>query len=155
VRKFFRREDGFSLLEALVALAIVALGLEFAVTAAGAGLAATQQERRGVEALARCRSHLAELGAPAALIPGEHTGEDGQGYRYRTRVTLLDVAPPRRALLLGGVTTALSTALYRIEVTVSWRNRAAERAVRLETYALANFDGATASNDRLSAAAAR
>lgn len=134
-------QHGFTLLEAVIALVIVALALEVVVRSAAAGLAAARRERATLEAIARAQAHLAELTDPAALLPGRFSGDDGGGYAYVLLVTPLGVAPPLRGLRLQGGVPPLKTALYQVEVTISWqegrREGEAARAVSLTSQAIA------------------
>jgi len=68
---------GFTLIEAMVAVMVVAMALEMLVRSAATGLAASRRERATLEALARAQSHLAELRDPSALLPGRVAGPDG------------------------------------------------------------------------------
>lgn len=131
------RPSGFTLVEALVALVIVALALEVLIRSTAGALAAARRERATLEAIARAQSHLAELGDPAALVPGRFAGPDGGGYSYVLLVALRDIAPPLRGLRLQGGVEALRTALYDLSVTISWQEGAAGRSVSLSSEAIA------------------
>ncbi|HUA76097.1 MAG TPA: type II secretion system protein [Acetobacteraceae bacterium] len=120
-------EDGFLLLEVLVAFVIAALALAVLFEAAGAGLRATSVASRYEQAVARARSHLAAMGGAASrLVPGIQSGDDGSGFRWQVQVTPLSAlalaGPPARQLLL-----------YRVSVTESWPTQRGERAVQLTT----------------------
>lgn len=115
------RAAGFTLLEALVAFAILALALTALLQGALSGLRATQAAGRTEEALARARSRLAALEA-APLGPSDQRGEDGGGFTWRTRIV-----PQANA---GGVT------LYAVSVAVGWRDGGTPREVRLDTQRL-------------------
>jgi hypothetical protein len=127
---------GFSLIEAMVALVVVAMALEMLVRSAAAGLAAASRERTTLEALARAQSHLAELRDPAALLPGRISGLDGGGYTYTLTVRPLAEVPPLRGLRLSGGVEPLKTVLYQTEVVISWRDGAASHSVSLASEAI-------------------
>ncbi len=65
------------------------------------------------EALSRARSRLAALGRAAA--PGEQTGDDGGGFRWRTSVQPAAVSAAR-----PGGPAAFRPALYALTAVVSW-----------------------------------
>lgn len=133
----FRRQKGFTLLEALAALAIITLGLEAIVRAGSVGVTSARREYAQMEAVARAQSHLAALMDPAALAPSSLSGPDGGGYTYATRVALVDVARPLRPLRLSGGVQALETALFKVDVTIAWKDGAANPSVSLSSYAIA------------------
>jgi general secretion pathway protein I len=139
VRRVVRRrgeQAGFSLIEAMVALVVVAMAIEMLVRSAATGLAAAGRERATLEALARAQSHLAELRDPAALVPGRISGPDGGGYTYMLTVTPLAEVPPLRGLRLSGGVAPLMTVLYQAEVVISWRDGAASHSVSLASQAI-------------------
>jgi len=79
-------EQGFTLVEALVALAIVVLALAFLYQALGGGLQAgiaAEQQWRAAEAAERL---LGELGRSTPLRDGVTKGELGDGRRWTLRV---------------------------------------------------------------------
>jgi general secretion pathway protein I len=127
---------GFTLIEAMVAVMVVAMALEMLVRSAATGLAASRRERATLEALARAQSHLAELRDPSALLPGRVAGPDGGGYDYILLVTPLAEAPPLRGLRLAGSVEPLKTVLYQVEVVVSWRDGTATHSVSLVSQAI-------------------
>ena len=115
------RSAGFTLLEALVAFAILALALTALLQGTLGGLRSTQAAGRTEEALARARSRLAALEA-APIRAGDQRGEDGGGFAWRTRIV--------PAESLGGRT------LYAVSVSIAWRDGDMPREVRLETQRL-------------------
>lgn len=115
------REAGFTLLEALIAFAILALALAALLQGTLSGLRATQLAARTEEALARARSRLAALEA-APVAAGDQRGEDGGGFAWRTRIVPAESA--------GGLT------LYAVSVAIGWKEGGTPREVRLETQRL-------------------
>jgi general secretion pathway protein I len=123
------REEGFTLLEVLVAFIIAALALGALTQGAAGGLQSARVSGHYQEALSRARSRLATLGA--APTPGEQRGDDGGGFAWQVDVVPVATAgraregvdPPRpgRATLLA------------VTVRVSWRMDGGERAVVLTT----------------------
>src|SRR6266704_2177009 len=80
------RARGFTLLEAVVALAIAALALVGLFRAGSEGLFTADTASHIEEALQRAQSHLAAVGRDAALLQGDFEGDDGGGYRWRLHV---------------------------------------------------------------------
>lgn len=135
-----RSENGFTLLEVLVALAIAGLALIALFQAGGAGLVAVDAAVRFEEAVQRAQSHLAAVGHDVALLQGESEGDDGGGYRWRLRIAPVASWPVQRA---AGAATAVST-LFDVEVAISWPGGRHERRIVLKTRRV----GATAGDGR-------
>ncbi|GIX49733.1 MAG: hypothetical protein KatS3mg131_3944 [Candidatus Tectimicrobiota bacterium] len=120
---------GFTLLEVLVALAIVAIALVIVLRLHLLSLDATLRAQDLTTAVLLAQGKLASLGAFPE--PGE---EDGQfeepqlaRYRWHTQVT---------AHTLPATETGSEVEVRRIEVTVSWRDGRQERHYTLQSYAL-------------------
>jgi len=130
-----RRQGGFSLLEVLVALIIAGLALVTVFRAASESIHSTAVAARYQEAVSRARSRLDTLGAN--LAPGEQSGDDGGGFRWRTQVQAVDstgkLDSGGRAAENAGV---LVVTLYATTVWVTWREGGQNRTVRLHTQRL-------------------
>src|SRR5215471_21730949 len=133
------QEQGFTLLEVLVAVAIAGLAVIGLFQAGSGGLFAADTAARAEEAIQRAQSHLAAVGRSAALIQGEFTDDDGGGYRWRLRAR--PVATRQVAARDGNLTAAAT--LFDVEVAISWPGRRGERSVVLKTMRL----GAPASGE--------
>jgi general secretion pathway protein I len=124
---YISRDNGFTLLEVLVALVIVALALVVMFRAGGGGLVAANTASRYGEAVQRAQSHLAAVGHDVALLQGESEGDDGGGFRWRLRISPI----ASRQAVSGG--SASATTLFDIDVAISWRSASGERSVILRT----------------------
>jgi general secretion pathway protein I len=82
-------EAGFSLIEALVAMAIAALAMTAIYGVIGTGVRAEARVRAQMEVATIARSHIDALGTDGALAPGESTGRYGNGIAWRLTVTEL------------------------------------------------------------------
>jgi general secretion pathway protein I len=125
-------DNGFTLLEVVVALAIAGLALVGLFRAGSGGLVSVDTAARAEEAVQRAQSHLAAVGRDAALVEGELTGDDGDGYRWALRVRPLTA---RQSLAPDGVSSTTTT-LFNVEVAISWPGPAGERSVVLRTLRL-------------------
>ncbi len=125
-------DDGFTLLEVVVALAIAGLALVGLFRAGSGGLFAVDTAARTEEAVQRAQSHLAAVGRDAALVEGEFTGDDGGGYRWALRIGRL---ASRQSLTQNGA-SSLTATLFNVEVAVSWPGREGDRSVVLRTLRL-------------------
>src|SRR6516225_2042291 len=135
--EFTPRSGGFTLLEVVVALAIAAVALVGLFEAGSGGFFAVDTAARAQEAVQRAQSHLAAVGRDAALVQGQFTDDDGGGYRWRLSVR--PVASRRMPGPDGGSTT--STALYAVEVEISWRDAGRQRSVVLKSLRLGTAAG--------------
>jgi general secretion pathway protein I len=123
---------GFTLLEVIVAVAIAGLAFVGLFQAGAGGLFSVDTAARAEEALQRAQSHLAAIGRDAALVQGDSSGDDGGGYRWRLQV---QPVAQRQAVAEDGITPQ-ATALFSVEVAISWRTNGHERAVVLRTLRL-------------------
>ena len=146
------RERGFTLIEVLVAFAIAALALAVLFRSSGTALTSSRAAVQYQEALSRARSHLAAIGT-GVLEPGEQSGDDGDGYRWRLTVqpagtAVVQAAPPPttappptaeadQALAPPeeGPDTAqpVNVTLFAVEVGISWNADGRAREVVLRT----------------------
>jgi general secretion pathway protein I len=123
------RERGFTLIEVVVALAL--LGLVLAVLSDGlrTGLSSASRAAAIEPPLAVAQAKLAAVGVTEPLATGTTKGEDAHGLQWQLAVddyddTTLD-APARDA---PGVPK-----LYRVKVTVTWLQGGSPRSLSLAT----------------------
>lgn len=119
-----RHDQGFTLLEVLVAFLIAAMALAVLFRATVESRNNLAVAARYQEALARARSRLAAIEA-APLFGGDRQGDDGGGFRWRVRTAAVQAGPPTAA--------GLAPALFSVSVAVSWTVDGRERAVQLDT----------------------
>lgn len=124
-------DDGFTLLEVLVALAIAIPALALLYRQGVASIGVTQTAASYQEAISRAQSRLDAL-ADGGLIAGERNGDDGGGYRWRTRIVPIAAAAPQHP---GPRTPsgADGTTLFGVAVEISWPGPQGMRAVVLDT----------------------
>ncbi len=122
---------GFTLLEVLIAFAVLSMTLIAAYRLLGTGLRGSERAERVTFALLAAESKLAEIGGSTPLRAGRSGGALGGGYRWRA-----EVRRRREPAAEASSAAAPPVAAYEVSVTVSWGRRAAE-SVRLETLRLA------------------
>ena len=122
-----RRDQGFTLIEVLVAFAILALTFTALVRIFGSGLTAADRVARERAAILLARSQLANAGVETPLTLGASDGEGAEGYRWHVAVE----PDPSTAALPS------LPLLRRINVTVSWAEGGRERSLSLATLRLA------------------
>jgi len=121
-------ERGFTLLEVLVALAILGVSLAAVYQAFGTGLRNDHQARLYEEAVALAETRMAQVGTELPATAGRWSGEEGD-----LRWTLL-VQPAEDEPLQ--VQPSLLR-LMAVTVEVSWPQRAGESRIALSSFRLA------------------
>jgi prepilin-type N-terminal cleavage/methylation domain-containing protein len=116
---------GFSLLEVVVALAILGLALAGFAESLRGGIASGASATTVQGALALAEARLAALGTSEKLAPGTASGEFGR-YRWRTQV---EEAPDEA---VAAADPSLPP-LYSLKVSVSWERLGRRRSIALET----------------------
>ena len=84
------------------------------------------------EAISRAQSRLDSLG-DGGLVAGERDGDDGGGFRWRTRITPLASATPSGPARPRGSPYAAGASLYAVTVEVSWPGAHGIRTLTLDT----------------------
>lgn len=112
------RDEGFTLVEMLVALVLVGLAAAIVASAVASGRTASVAARQVEQAVAVARSRLAETGFVRPLVPGVERGTDETGSRWS-----IDVREHGPALS--------GEQIYAVRVEVSGDGSGAGRAVEL------------------------
>lgn len=123
-----RRQEGFSLLEVLVAFVIlsISLGVLLQVFATGLRNAGTADDY--TQATLYAESILAAIGRETPLSEGQHSGPINDRFSWRSTVAPYtdDMPDPEKTHVRA----------YRVEVEVFWDGLAQTRSVILETLRL-------------------
>lgn len=124
------KSRGFTLIEVLVALAIVALALSVIFTGFSVGLRGRRTAEDYEQATMLAQSKLNAVGVVAPLQQGKTSGEFNDRYRWTVTVKPYEEK--------GGTEsdTSQDRALV-VVVTVSWNDANHERSVSLQTLRLA------------------
>ncbi len=125
---------GFTLLEVMIALIITGIAAAALFAAVGSGLSATRTASMYDQAIVRAKSRLAAATHGARLSPSDQRGDDGDGFRWRMRVTPVS-SKSLRPVNLGAPRAAVtySVVLYGITVWIGWNDGGTEREFRLDT----------------------
>ncbi|MEI9984493.1 MAG: type II secretion system protein [Aliidongia sp.] len=124
---------GFTLIETVVAMAILGLGLAALFPVFGAVLDRNFKADSQAMAASLAQSLTARLGADLPLAPGMSSGSFGNGYRWEMEISPYGEAGDRDAWPL---------APYQVLATVRWQAGGRERSMTLTTLRLASKDTA-------------
>ncbi len=128
------RDRGFTLLEVLVAFAIISMALVPLLQGGSESLRGVDVAGQTETAVALAQSHLRlfeELAEPGGQ---ELQGDDGP-YHWRLRIVPLDSVP---ASAIGGARQN-PTVLYQVLATVSWASQGRQSRIQLDTKRLSSM----------------
>ncbi|MFQ5893125.1 MAG: prepilin-type N-terminal cleavage/methylation domain-containing protein [Nitrospinota bacterium] len=120
-----RGEAGFTLMEVLVAIAIMGVSLVLIFSLFSQGLTALHIDEAYSTAVILAKSKMDEVDLLEELADGDEEGRYPGGYRWRREVAETP-GPHERP-------RERRTRLYHIRVTVSWKDGPRRRRVALET----------------------
>jgi len=125
-----RSRGGFSLIEVLVALAVIGLALGTAATVYGNGALGHEAARDADTALSLAQEKLAAAGVTETLQPGTTAGMFAGRFAWRLAVAPYDDRD-------RADTPPAPFGLYRIDATIAWRDGRRRHEIALETLRLA------------------
>ena len=133
-----RDEQGFTLLEVLIAFVIAALALGVLFDAGVSALRGARAASRYEQAIARARSHLALAVHASPLVAGDWQGDDGSGFTWHLHVAPLasTAVRPVNAVSLRGM-SSFPVTLCTVSVRIAWHEGGRSREVRLDTQQIA------------------
>lgn len=120
-------EAGFTLVEVIVALAILSLGIGTLIGMISTSLRQTAAAARTTEAGSLAQSLLARAGTEFPIGAAEQTGESPSGYRWTLRTSAFGEAKEREEWPIGA---------YRVSAEVEWVENGQPRAYVLNTLRL-------------------
>jgi general secretion pathway protein I len=120
-------EAGFTLVEVIVALAMLSIGLGVVLGVISSSLRQAAKAERMAEAGSLAQSLMAEVGVDFPIIPEARDGQFPNGYRWRLKMQPYGDAREREEWPVG---------LYAISTEVEWDDGAQPRSYALTTLRL-------------------
>src|SRR5574337_1154329 len=120
-----RSPSGFTLLEVIVALAILGLGFALAMELLATGIRSAKASEDYTQAVLLARQKMAEIAVTQNQAGSADWGEFGGGFRWASEVQPLE--QPEE----------LPGRLYSVRVRVTWLGRRGEKSVDLQTLRMA------------------
>jgi len=121
-----RTECGFTLLEVIVALAILAVAFALAMELLANGVRAAKASEDYTQAVLLARQKIAEISVTSSLKESADQGEFGGGFRWASEIQPL----PQEE-------EDLPAQLYQVRVRVTWPGRRREKSFDLYTLRMA------------------
>lgn len=135
-----RRHKGFSLLEILVAFAIMAVALTMVLRIFGSGVNAAVVSEEYTLAVQIAESLMARMGVETPLQTGEYSGTEADKYDWWVSVTPVAGPPPAKASRFQSQqpqSVQPSLSLMAVRVRVSWGGEEdRQRALELDSLKL-------------------
>ena len=132
-------QRGYTLLEVLVAFALLAIGLGLLLATLSGGVRSVARSSQSTQATLYAESLLDTLGADQRLQPGRSQGAFDNG-RYRWTLEIKPFKPPVAAPARGDPYTTdpnlqsfVDNVLLRVVLQVQWGARGPDQTLRVET----------------------
>ncbi len=133
IPKQVNKQQGFSLLEILIAFSILALSLGILLKIFSAGVDTAEVAEDYTAAVQIAQSLMAKTGVETPLQADQSSGLENEKYHWLVEVIPFEFNPNNVD------PTAITAALFKVKVSVSWGDdNSDDRQVRLTTLKLIN-----------------
>jgi general secretion pathway protein I len=126
-----KKAQGFTLIEVMVAMAILSIGLVAIIELFGGGLRLARVSAEYTKAAGHARVKMEEIALSKTLEEGVKEGEFDNDFRWLVEVKKVDLLPPGKE-----TTYRPPVALYRVRIDVLWKSGSRDRVASLESYRL-------------------
>ncbi len=129
-----KRNPGFTLIEVVIALAVLGVGLVVIIELFSGGLRLGKTSVEYTRAVEYARLKLEEVTLADQLVEGEETGEFDKDFQWSVGITKVDLLPPAKEPDFKP-----PVEVYQIKVAVTWKSGLRERSTELETLKTVKF----------------
>ena len=123
-----KRDQGFTLIEVVIALAVLGVGLVVIIELFSGGLRLGRTSVEYTRAVEYARLKLEEVTLADQLVEGEETGEFDKDFQWWVGITKIDLLPPAKVPDFKP-----PVEVYQVKVAVTWKSGLRERSTELET----------------------
>jgi general secretion pathway protein I len=120
---------GFTLMEVVVAMAILGVALTVIIELFSGGLRMARTSAEYTKAINYARMKMEEIAVKQTIEEGTQEGEFDHTFRWQVETKKVDVLPIEK-----GIDFTPPTELFQVKVNVLWKSGSRERSTRLETY---------------------
>jgi general secretion pathway protein I len=124
-----QKTPGFTLIEVVVAMAILSIGLVVIIELFGGGLRLGKVSEEYTKAAGYARIKLEEVTLAKTLVEGVEEGDFDGAYHWLVEVKRVDLLPPGKE-----TTYRPPVALFRVRIDVLWKSGTKDRVASLESY---------------------
>ena len=123
------RSRGFTLIEVVVAMAILSIGLTVIIELFAGGLRLARTSMEYTKAVNYARMKMEEIGIKRTMEEGSEEGEFDDAFRWQTETRRIDLVPGDH-----GPDFRPPAELYQVKVNVFWKSGTRGRTTSFETY---------------------
>ncbi len=120
---------GFTLIEVVVAMAILGVGLVVMIELFSGGLRLERTSEEFSQAVNYARMKMEEISLQEKIEKGRQSGQFDKFFRWETEWRRIDVLPLEK---VQGLTLPIE--LFQLRVNVFWKSGSKERSTGVETY---------------------
>jgi general secretion pathway protein I len=123
------RNRGFTLIEIVVAMAILGVGLIVIIELFSGGLRLGRISEEYTQAVGLARMKLEEIFLAEQLKEGSEQGEFNKDFRWQVGVKKVDLLPVEK-----GLEFKPPVEFYQIKVNIIWKSGSKERSTEIESF---------------------
>jgi general secretion pathway protein I len=124
-----KKDIGFTLIEVVVALAILGIGLTVIIELFAGGLRLARVSEEYTRAVNLARNKMEEMAWKPPTAEGTEEGEFNETYRWKVETKKIDLLPPERE-----TDYKPPVELIQIKMNVLWKSGSKERSLEIESY---------------------